>query len=72
MEESLSENFADEIFKICFQNTIASLNKNVENNSEYELALYRCYNLFKKSNTLVTRKFTQIAAEKAQEKPKQI
>ena len=65
MEESLSESFAEEIFKICFQNTIANLNKHIDNNSEQEIALYRCYNLFKKSNALVTMKFTQIATEKA-------
>jgi hypothetical protein len=66
MEESLSESFSEEIFKICFQSTIANLNKNIDNNSDQEMALYRCYNLFKKSNTLVTAKFTQIATEKAQ------
>ena len=70
MEESLSQTFAEEIFKICFQNTIATLNKNVETNSDAELALFRCYNLFKKSNSMVTRKFAQIAAEKAKEKSK--
>lgn len=67
MEESLSEAFAEEIFKICFKHSLASLNKNIENNPEKELALYRCYNLFKKSNNLVTRSFAQIAAEKARE-----
>lgn len=67
MEESLSESFAEEIFKICFKNTIATLNKDIENNSEHELALYRCYNLFKKSNAMVLKKFTKIASEKNKE-----
>ena len=68
MEESLSESFAEEIFKICYKNTIATLNKNIDNNSDQELALYRCYNLFKKSNVKVLKTFTKIASEKNKER----
>lgn len=64
MEEALSEAFAEEIFKICFEHTISTLNKNIESYPEKELALYRCFNLFKKSNTVVTKTFVQIASEK--------
>lgn len=62
MEESLSELFAEEIYKICFQHTVGRMDRTLgSDTNEAERGLYKCYNLFKKSNDVTTKTFKIIA-----------
>lgn len=62
MEESLSELFAEEIYKICFQYTVGKMNRTLGSDmTEAERGLYKCYNLFKRSNDVTTKTFKTIA-----------
>jgi hypothetical protein len=68
MEESLSELFAEEIYKLCFQYTVGKMDRALgSDKNEAERGLLRCYNLFKKSNDVTTKTFKIIASLKKKE-----